>query len=227
MIPNNESTTNPLFDSWGCTTKENIKHKIERTQKYKPELIKLANHVNDILKRYSLEENIKWFLMDGTLLGAYRDGQMIEHDYDFDYGIYCTEEQLKTVQRYMDQELKTHNPNYVCELIDSYSYKIQIYDPSHGTHFLGNDWYNVSLDLQLYTDHPADNDCLRIAYYKEGYDKLFKFKKQWFFPLSGITFEHSLYPAPLDPGSVLREIYGYIGKGGVFNKETKRYDAPK
>ena len=49
------------------------------------ERMSLALVVCDILKRTS---NI-WFIENGTLLGAYRNGNLIPHDDDFDILSYC------------------------------------------------------------------------------------------------------------------------------------------
>ena len=54
------------------------------------ELVKVTNN---ILNEYSKIADIKWFIMDGSLLGAYRNNKMVAHDYDFDFGLYCSKDE--------------------------------------------------------------------------------------------------------------------------------------
>jgi phosphorylcholine metabolism protein LicD len=212
------------LDSWSCTTSQNIDEKIKRTTKYKKPLLEMANHVHKILSDYKqLNTNFDFFLMDGTLLGASRDGQMIRHDYDFDYGVYLTDKiKLNDLSDFVNTRL---NDTYVCKLVNTYALKIEVYEPVHGKHseHIADDFYNVILDLQLYLDDPNDCTMLKVQYFKDDNINKYNLKKEWFFPTKQIMFENYMYPCPNDPLKVLTEIYGYIGHGAVFDKSTGKY----
>ena len=214
------------LDSWGCITNININEKIERTAKYKQSLLCMANNVQEILIDYQKENHsFKHFLMDGSLLGAHRNGKMIEHDYDFDFGIYFGDnvDKLMELYEFIKKRLYDYN-HYECKLINTYSHKIEIYDPSLGVHSeVAEDFYNCIMDLQLYKIDENNKDILRIQYFKDDYHKRCNFQKEWFFPLSTILFENYTYPCANNPEKVLTEIYGYIGPNAIFDKTICKY----
>lgn len=214
------------LDSWGCITNANINEKIERTTKYKQALLLMVNDVQQILVEYQKQNNLfRYFLMDGSLLGAYRTGKMIEHDYDFDFGIYFdNNEKLTELYEFIKSKLPNYNINYECKLLNTYSHKIEVFNPSYGTHSdVADDFYNCIMDLQLYMEDSNDDSIIRIQYFKDNYNMRCNFQKEWFFPLSTIPFENYEYPCANNPEKVLTEIYGFIGTNAVFDMETCKY----
>ena len=213
-----------MLDSWGCVTHENYNDKVERTNMYKPLLLKMATLVNTELLKYQrhVDSNFKWFIADGTLLGAYRDGRMITHDYDFDFGIYYSRDKLVQLHGYLEEQLK--DTNYKCKLVESYSYKIEIYDPSHGVHSdVAPGFYNVIMDLQLYADDPDREDLVRLQYFRETNKVTNEYKKVWVMNTGTIKFEGYWFPCVSNPEAFLTVTYGYIGPDAVYDKDSGKY----
>jgi phosphorylcholine metabolism protein LicD len=210
------------MDSWNCVTKENLNEKIQRTEKYKPLLLKMVIHVQDILAEYKkLHPDFGWFLSDGSLLGALRDGKIIPHDYDADMGIIHNPESLSDLYEFIKKNLDT---NYLCKIIATYSYKIEVYDPSSGIHSdVAADFYNVIMDLQLYSIDPLNPDNMIIHYYKDNFNNNV-YKTEWFMPFGKILFEGFEFPCPKEPIKFLEENYGYIGADNAeYDKTTHKY----
>ncbi len=67
--------------------------------------------------------------MDGTLLGAYENNKMIPHDYDIDFAIYCTKDELCELHGFLQSALIKCNENYKCTYQDDWQCtKIRIVD---------------------------------------------------------------------------------------------------
>ena len=112
-----------------------------------------------------------WFIENGTLLGAWRNGKFIKHDDDFDYAILInTKNDADTIYEKMLQGLK--NTKYSLRLVDTYCDKIEVYDESYGKYNLigkqynNNDYHYVTIDLQFYTR--KDNIYTKL-YWKSFY----------------------------------------------------------
>lgn len=212
-----------MIDSWGCTTKENYDTKVERTTKYKPELLTMANLVNKHLKAfYTDNPTFRWFLADGTLLGAYRTGKMIKHDYDFDFGVFSTKEMLTKLYNYLSKVLEP--TAYECKLVDSYADKIEVWDPKSGIHSdVAERFFNVIMDLQLYTVDPDDDNLVVINYFRQKAKVDKKYKREWFNKMSVIEFEGFVYPSVSFCKEFLEVTYGYLGEDARYDPDTDQY----
>ena len=119
----------------------------------------------------------RYFLDNGTLLGLWRNGQLIEKDDDFDFGVLVNKSEFSStwlaefqqaVQMGLDEHHNTVTassstasssttpPKYLSRVVDTYADKIEVYDASHGSFPLVGDKYegaryhHVSCDLQLH-----------------------------------------------------------------------------
>lgn len=204
---------------YGNITVSNYDYAVSQTKKYKILRLKLSKIVGDIL----LEKKHEYFIEGGTLMGAHRDGTMIAHDDDFDYGIVCPNfstryDFLNDLQELFSKKLPD---GYESRVVSSYSTKIEIYQPTHGNyHFRDTDYHNVTIDLTLFT---LDEDKKNYLLLHSDYNHL-RFPVDTLFPLKQIEYEGIDYPAPCDPKRFLEVYYGYIGPGAIFNKETGYYE---
>lgn len=213
-----------MLDSWGCITEENYSSKVERTNKYKPLLLDMANFVQKALVKYRDQEDkdFKWFLNDGSLLGAFRTGSMIKHDYNFDFGIYYTKDRLVLLNDFLKKELQ--ETNYECLIIQDYAYKIEIWDPTHGVHSkVAPRFFNVILDLQLFADDPENESQVKVQYFRVNNKDDGKYLKKWFQELKVIKFENYDYPCVSNVESFLKVTYGYIGDNALWDEESGKY----
>ena len=108
------------LDSWGMVTESNLSEMKERTARHKTSLIKMGCVVYNMVVKYNnkdrqqrveerTEAGVNVFISDGTLLGAYRNGEMIAHDYDMDFAMYGTREELRALYEYLVVELSSYN----------------------------------------------------------------------------------------------------------------------
>lgn len=224
------------LDSWGYVTPETLEACKERTKKWKPALLELARQVDSVMKQYQPCSQSKlrpvWFITDGTLLGAYRSGKMIEHDYDFDYDLcFVTEDgrvagleqsrrELEKVAKHLVDSL---DKKYTVLPKTDYAYKIELYQESSGVHWnKKGQWYNVHMDLQVM--YSPDQVKLKIAYFRDNINEFIDINLAHVFPLSEIELESSTWPCPNHPKEYLTGIYGYIGTPAKYNFETRKYE---
>jgi cytidyltransferase-like protein len=143
---------------------------------YGKERTQLGATLSNIMNK--MKPSPRYFLDNGTLLGLWRNGQLIDKDDDFDFGILINKSEfsstwLDTFQRAVQIGLDEHRddssdaasssstPNYQSRVVTTYADKIEVYDASHGSFPLHGDKYqgaryhHVSCDLQL---HVIDDD---------------------------------------------------------------------
>eukprot|EP00658_Telonema_sp_P-2_P015429 TRINITY_DN15931_c0_g1_i7.p1 TRINITY_DN15931_c0_g1~~TRINITY_DN15931_c0_g1_i7.p1 ORF type:complete len:447 (+),score=80.14 TRINITY_DN15931_c0_g1_i7:237-1577(+) len=118
----------------------------------------------------------RYFLDSGTLLGLWRDGDLIEKDDDFDFGLLVekgdfSSDWVAAFQQDLQSRLEQHlrdtgsEKEYLSRVVDTYADKIEFYDPSagsfplEGARYEGARYHHVSVDLQLHVmdqmnDHP-------------------------------------------------------------------------
>lgn len=188
---------------------------ININKKLKIHKINLALVVRDILNKH----NYEWFLEAGTLLGAYRNGKMIEHDDDIDFAIYDTNK-LEALFNILQAELPT---KYECKHIKTYANKIEVYDKTHGKTNLDHigEYHLVTIDLQLYLN--SDKNNIYGVYTINNYDKLL-FDKKNIFPVKKVIFEKYEFNAPNDIEKFLTPYYGCLNENALYNPITFKYE---
>lgn len=168
------------------------------------------------------ESEFPIFLDGGTLLGTFRNGKMIPHDDDCDYGIYVEDEEsimplLESLKSHLDAIIPSE---YKTRIITSYTKKIEVFSPVHGSYqFKGAPYHNVTVDV--------------TAYYYDSKDKVVKvphYQYEWFetsrdniLPITSIVYAGHTFPAPANAEGYLTNLYGYIWEGTVFDRNTKKY----
>jgi hypothetical protein len=211
-----------MLNCHGTITEENYEQALADTRLYGPKRVAAAKAILKALEPRTSEFQI--FLESGTLLGAYRNGKMLPHDDDFDYGLYVPDEE-STVP--LLESLKAHlvatlPKKYQARIVDTYSKKVEVYEPEFGNYpFLENTVYhNVTVDITAFVDD--GKGALRMPHYRYDW---FRTKRENLLPLSTITYEGETFPAPRNPEQVLVDMYGYIGEGAVYDPATKKYVA--
>lgn len=225
-----------VLDSWGFTTPETLEARRERTKKWKPALLELAEQVHLSMLDFQPDPQSKfkprWYISDGSLLGAFRNGAMISHDYDFDYGL-CfvsedgrvadleeSKEQLRCVATHLTNSL---DKKFTVLPRDDFTYKIEIYQASSGVHWnKKGEWYNVHMDVQLCFS--PDQEKFVYAYFRDNYNDYIHIKVSDVIPLSDIEFESKRWPCPNNPENYVKAVYGYIGSPAKYNAVTRKYE---
>jgi phosphorylcholine metabolism protein LicD len=204
------------LNSWGTVTLDNREQAIQNTQKYKNARLTLANKAKELLNSMNLPP--VWFIEGGTLIGAYRNNKMIEHDDDFDMALLGDEKEFDRVYAYLEEKLELP---YQVRKISSYCKKIEIYDSESGMYtFAENEnYHNVSLDLTLMTDVGTH---VQHQYFKNHLCN-FKYNLEWIVPTKLIEYEGFMFNCPNDSEKVLTEVYGYIGPNAIFDTKTGKY----
>ncbi len=205
--------------------RNNFKKPDAGCDKYGSQRLELALY----LKNYILSElNREWFIENGTLLGAWRNGKFIPQDDDFDIAMLInSKEEIATVYNKINQKLL--NSKYKARLIDSYASKIEIYDESYGKYTLigkaynGKDYHYVTLDLQFYLKH-KDSNTYEKLYYINPSKSPFHFDSDMLLPLTKIELENQTFNSPYKIEDFLKKNYGSIDPNASYNSETGFYE---
>jgi len=225
--------TNNSINLHGTITENNYDKCILDTKLYGPSRVQLSLHLKAIFDKLALT----WILDSGNLLGAYRNGKMIQHDDDFDFGIYVPN--LNSVHEKMEEyleglctDIKKYflvmglNNKYQARVITDYAYKVEVFEPAYGKYpFRDTDFHNVTCDLTLILDYKkeglkSDTKYVQIQHYHQ---KKFLIKREYLVPLSSIRYENNVYKAPNKVKEYLESNYGYIGENAVFDEKSGLY----
>ena len=209
-----------LLNCHGNITEENYEQCLADTRIYGPKRVTAAREVLKALE--SRKSDFQIFLESGTLLGAYRNGKMLPHDDDFDYGVYVDSEEstmsvLESLKNYLDETLPKE---YQTRIVSTYSKKVEVYRPEFGNYSLFKDviYHNVTVDVTAFV-HDGKG-LLRMPHYRYDW---FRTRKDNVLPLTTITYEGETFPAPCNAEQLLTDMYGYIGEGAVYDPESKKY----
>lgn len=174
--------------------------------------------------------DVPWWIENGTLLGAWRNGKMIPHDDDFDVAVLAPRDEVMAVMERLRRHLAASLPApYAVRAITSYADKLEVYDPTAGSYPLpaylyGNtDYHHVSVDVQMYA-HDEVTGLVRARYRAGAHCVEIHANKV--VPCGGITLEGVAFPCPRDAVAFLRATYGDIREGAVYNLATGLYEMP-
>ena len=199
----------------------NYKNIESGNNKYGQQRLKLAVFLRDnILNKL----NINWCIENGTLLGAFRNNKFIDHDDDFDIGLFIKNE-IDIEKIYKKIKIMLENTIYDARLISSYSSKIEVFDKSYGNYILQgpkynkNNYHHVTVDLQFYLLKNNYYNCLyNISVFKINIDI------KYIFPFSKIILENEEFKCPANCKKYLETLYGSIDKNAKFNSKTGYYE---
>lgn len=177
------------------------------------------------LKKNILNDlGVAWFIENGTLLGAWRNGKFIAHDDDFDFAILINNiEDIPAIYEKINNSLQ--NSKYKSRLIQTYCDKIEVYDENYGKYFLigkqynNNDYHYVTIDLQFYI---KENDKYTKLYYANPFT--YTFSDQTILPLTSIELENEIFNAPAKIEKFLVENYGSLDPNASYNSKTGLYE---
>lgn len=181
--------------------------------------LKLAKCVcNEILNKLKL----KWFIENGTLLGAWRNNKFIIHDDDFDIGMIIDNiDDIKNIYN----KIKDNLPDYYdLRIIDTYCNKIEIFDASFGKYNLlgpkynNSDYHYVTLDLQFYLKE--NEKCIQL--YHISPSKVI-IDIDDILPTNKIIFENENFNCPNNIDKFLKAHYGSLSKNAKYCEKTGKY----
>lgn len=218
-------------NAWGLG-KDAYSKALADTAKYGPLRVELADQVCKILGEHARElpADTHFFIESGTLMGAFRDGKMIPHDDDFDMGVYTPGVKYgeTRVLEAVNDILKAHLPaKYDVRLVTSYAHKLEVHEPAQGFIELNNEKYgasadfcNVTVDITSFVDADDDATAVRPCHITLPSTRI---ARDAVVPPASMPYCGRSFPAPKDPETFLTSLYGYIGRGGVWDKETSKY----
>lgn len=201
--------------------KNNFKKPDAGCDKYGSQRLELAVY----LKQNILNSlNLPWFIENGTLLGAWRNGKFIAHDDDFDFAILInSKKEIPAIFEKIKASLQ--NSKFKLRLIETYSDKIEVYDESYGKYFLlgnqydNNDYHYVTIDLQFYI---KENERYTKLYYANPFT--YTFNDKIILPLTSIELENEVFNAPAKIEQFLIENYGSLDPNASYNSKTGLYE---
>ncbi len=204
--------------------KTNFKKEDAGCDKYGEQRLELAVYLkNNILNDMKNE----WFIENGTLLGAWRNGTFIPHDDDFDMVILIdTLNDIKIIYEKINKKLI--NTKYKARLISEYAYKIEIYDESYGDYKLigkaynGANYHYVTLDLQFYVK--VNENQYKYLYFINPSNSSFIFDKDLLLPVKKIKLENEYFNAPSKIKNFLEKHYGSLDPNASYNSKTGYYE---
>lgn len=188
---------------------------------YGTQRLDLATYMRDDIL-YQLP--FPWFIENGTLLGAWRNGKFIPHDDDFDIAILVESiEDIEKITKIVQTTLKSQ---YQSRLVTSYATKLEIFDPAFGKYILPGPKYNqsdyhyVTLDLQFYLKKDTIYECM---YYISA--KMEQFPTEVVVPISKtIVLEGESFQIPAQVESFLKIKYGSLSPNAKYNSVTGYYE---
>jgi hypothetical protein len=161
----------------------------------KENALNLLNDVHNVLKQL----NLKHFIIDGTLLGAVREGGFIPHDLDVDMGVFAEEWDNETLSKFV--VLCKNNFINIHHLFGDLSKYFEIALTRDG----------VKCDLFFYR---RDGKYRIFHAFRNGGRNLpedvitYEYPAELIENIRPMIFQGEYYPAPADPVKVLEAKYG-------------------
>ena len=235
-----QSSPSTAPTSTGAKTKEAHKLQGSGCDRYGRQRLVLA-----LIVRKWLEENFagRWFIESGTLLGAYRNGNYIPHDDDFDMALLFSDRaQIPAELDRLCVWLSTCLPSpYKARVVHTYCQKIEVFDARScllddfgnqneapnpyilpGERYGGADYHHVTVDIQAYAAREDDNNILEPLYNFKPWQE----SRADVFPTTDIVLEGESFKAPANPLGFLEAIYGSLAPDAVYDVVTSKYCLP-
>lgn len=214
MASDSQQVDSTSLSWWGNVRRDNYDEVCQRNAQYKEQRLDLFRAVKKVLDA----RGICYWIDGGTLLGSFRNGTMIPHDDDTDFGV-MEQEQFDR----MVEVLRADLPDiYDVKDVRSYCTKVEVglkdCDKIQLTD--EDEWSLVSTDIYLY--QYDDERFVRQQYFNFDLNKR-KFSPAWIFPLSSTTFEGIACPCPRNAQAYLECMYGYTGEDFQYDPEKKAF----
>lgn len=229
-----KTTKNMSLNSHNTIRADNLQQRIDECKRYGPHRIILSRVVLECLTFLNLDH----FIEAGTLMGAWRNGKMIEHDDDFDMAVYVSNLKpsdtalfLNEINRKAQVWLADWNakniaspvPMIACRVVTSYAQKLEFYMPEFGEYpFRDTNYHNVTVDVTLIVPFPGEES--EFGQVQHIQSTQVRVPHSCILPVSMIRYENLYYPAPHDPEQYLKSIYGYLGHPARYNPNTGFYE---
>jgi len=158
--------------------------------------------------------NIPFFLSSGTLLGYYREGKILDHDYDLDIGIYRKDYTLRLIDE-MEAE-GFHNYRNLGDVERGFEMSFYLPKSPIGKY--------AKIDIFVHNHEQVGNKryIYWASYKKPDYVKQIKYRVSDF-DIKPVKFDGVPVNIPVDTEKYLREHYGddwrtpkKPGKGGYY-----------
>lgn len=211
------------------------------------ERILLAKEVMAVMKE--MPSKPRFFLDNGTLLGLWRNGELIDSDDDFDFGLLVDGAEfsanwVKSFQRdfqaRLEQRLKdTGSGMEICSrVVDTYAHKIEIYDPTlgsfplDGAKYEGARYHHVSVDLQLHVEESKREEKSGegqganrrgVTIQHTDFETRGQAPGRAYEPFGSISFAEADWPVPGRQEDFLSYLYGFLGTGAEFDEHSRLY----
>jgi hypothetical protein len=193
----------------------------KESPKYKDARLALAHRIKKHLNQSPFAD--RWFLDGGTLLGVWRNSSIIDHDYDFDFGLHGTLEELQNLEAILVGAFK-NEPQMLIKSENSYATKLMVIDQSYGQFESMIEWWKVYADIQLYSLDKYNPQITRMQYFKDDFLER-EYRTEWFKTMKEVLLKDDgeNWPVPIGDVEVLKTTYGYLGENAQFDPKTKLY----
>lgn len=133
----------------------------------------------------------RYWLNDGTLLGYYREGNILRHDKDFDFGLKIEDVDMELVEAFIKERFQ------ICWLWGKYQNNLQISFRRNG----------IPFDIFMFYSDKEKNETYHYTHFRKG--GLFCYKYEPFTTTQVKWFGHDVM-IPQDPEKHLVQKYGML-----------------
>jgi len=144
----------------------------------------------------------RYWLNDGTLLGYYREGDILRHDKDFDFGLMVEDIDMELIDAFLKQRFQIY------WLWGNYQSNLQI-------SFIRN---NIPFDIFIYYTDKENNEMYHYTHFRVG--GLFCYKYKMFNTKQVTWFGHDVM-IPEDPEEFLIQKYGMLWSIPIKNWDSR------
>ena len=215
------SITKPIDDMGRVWSKQLV----DENSKLKPYRLQLMDAV---VKCLTLSK-VDFWMSDGTMLGAWRDGKMIQHDCDIDFSMKECDLNRVNVTYLPPWVGVKYIPNLKVAMspVHKFNHDVDKYKKIVFIHLnapefsFKDELQESSAELDLYTISKVTENS--NMWTKNDYRYPQSWSQDTLFPLCVFEFEGRRLTGPRYPEVYLTRLYGYIGENAVWDEHTKRY----